>query len=100
MGVILAADKAVIDSYLNPSPGRGGYVLAIEAGFDPNDEWRKQRNESPGYPGIVKILGSVLWDDVSASMLLQSRRLDDLWVLAMDHPLKLYEGYMPRHAPA
>ncbi|CAG9983123.1 unnamed protein product [Clonostachys byssicola] len=99
MGVILAADKAVIDSYLKPSPGQGGFVLAIEAGFDPNDEWRKQRNESPGYPGILKILGSVLWDDVSASMLLQARRLDDLWVLAMDHPLKLYEGYMPRHAP-
>uniref|UniRef100_A0A8H7N2V2 Uncharacterized protein n=1 Tax=Bionectria ochroleuca TaxID=29856 RepID=A0A8H7N2V2_BIOOC len=97
--VILAADKAVIDSYLKPTPGQGGFVLAIEAWFDPDDEWRKQRNESPGYPGIMKILGSVLWDDVSASMLLQARRLDDLWVLAMDHPLKLYEGYMPRHAP-
>ncbi|VUC27686.1 unnamed protein product [Clonostachys rosea] len=97
--VILAADKAVIDSYLKPTPGQGGFVLAVEAWFDA-DELGQNHGGLPEYGGMVKILGSVLWDDVSASMLLQARRLDDMWVLAQDHPLELYEGYMPRHAPA
>ena len=90
--VILAADKAVIDSYLNPTPGQGGFILAIDTDFDPNDVDSHRPDESPGYKGTLRILSSLLWDDVSALILMQSQHLEDLWPLAMNHPRQVYEG--------
>ncbi|KAL6857558.1 hypothetical protein ACO1O0_004998 [Amphichorda felina] len=90
--VILTADKAVIDSYLNPTPGQGGFILAIDTDFDSNDVDSSRSDESPGYNGTLRILGSLLWDDVSALMLMQTQYLEELWPLAMNHPRQVYEG--------
>ncbi|KAH7317067.1 hypothetical protein B0I35DRAFT_434488 [Stachybotrys elegans] len=97
----LVADKASIESYLKPipKPARGllpagdfgGFILAVDPSYDPNGT-RERADESPGYDGTVRVLGSVLWDDVCAFMAVQAHFLDDLWRAAMDHPLGVYVG--------
>jgi len=96
--VFLVADQESTNSYLKPlsesfPPGEtGGYILAVDATYDPNDTDRERPEESPGYDGTLRILGSVLWDDVSALRALQTQFLEDLWPLAMHHPLGVYTG--------
>jgi hypothetical protein len=49
-------------------------------------------DETPGYDGQVRVLGSLLWDDVSAQISRQSQYLEDIWPLAMQNDLQVYEG--------
>ncbi|KAH6611544.1 hypothetical protein Trco_001564 [Trichoderma cornu-damae] len=91
--IVLAADEAVIDSYLRPSPQQqGGFVVAIDVDYDPDDMDPERLEESPGYTGAVRVLGSLLWDDVGALAFMQTQYLFELWPLAMHHPEKVYEG--------
>jgi hypothetical protein len=69
----------------------GGFVLAVDPDFDPEEE-NTHSEESPGYSGEVRILASLLWDDLGAMNMMQTQGLFDIWPLAMKHPLKVYVG--------
>ncbi|KAL7896714.1 hypothetical protein HDV63DRAFT_378348 [Trichoderma sp. SZMC 28014] len=90
--IFLGADKGVIDSYLHPTPEQGGFVMAIDVDFDPNAPDDERSEESPGYSGVLRVLGSVLWDDLGALLVTQTQHLSDLWPLAMNHPHSVYQG--------
>ncbi|UKZ72604.1 hypothetical protein TrVFT333_000237 [Trichoderma virens FT-333] len=90
--ILLAADKGVIDSYLHPVPQQDGFVIAIDADHDPNEVDTERLAESPGYKGVVRVLGSLLWDDLGALVFMQTQGLAELWPLAMHHPQGVYEG--------
>lgn len=66
--------------------------MAIDADFDPNEVDDERSEESPGYSGVVRVLGSILWDDLSALVKTQTQHLFDVWPLAMNHPHNVYEG--------
>jgi hypothetical protein len=93
----LVADEASIKSYIHPFPESSppgdlcGFILWIDANLDPNEE-RKRADESPGYDGTLRILGSLLWEDFAALMVTQTQYDEDLWPLAMHHPLSVYVG--------
>lgn len=90
--ILLGADKGVIDSYLRPTPEQGGFIMAIDADFDPNEPDDERSEESPGYSGVVRVLGSILWDDLGALVKTQTQHLFDVWPLAMNHPDSVYQG--------
>jgi hypothetical protein len=99
--IFLVADEASINSYVRPIPEPparllpsgdfGGFILAVDQDFDATKP-REREEESPGYDGTLRVLGSVLWDDLSALVVLQTQHLEDLWPLALDHPLGVYVG--------
>ncbi|CAH0040792.1 unnamed protein product [Clonostachys rhizophaga] len=91
-GFFLAADKSSVDSYLNPGANQSGFIVAVDNNFDREDTSGYRMDETPGYDGQVRILGSLLWDDVSAQISRQSQYLEDIWPLAMQHDLQVYEG--------
>ncbi|KAJ5645234.1 hypothetical protein N7507_011245 [Penicillium longicatenatum] len=101
--VFIAIDSASFASYTTKSyraatslvlPGDfSGFVLAIDPEFDPK-EGLERPDESPGYTGQMRILGSLIWGDLYALFASQSVSLDDLWPLAMDHPNQVYVGSM------
>lgn len=86
----LVIDEHVVKSYLDPVSGGEKFVLAVDPDFDPktNSEDRRRSN----YEGNVRVLGSVLWDDVGALLITQSALLDEIWPLAMNRPHGIYEG--------
>ncbi|KAI0476526.1 hypothetical protein GGR56DRAFT_666094 [Xylariaceae sp. FL0804] len=96
--MFLVADEASVASYLTPQPegssppgDAGGFICAVDARFDPAEgAWRP--DESPGYPGTLKILGSLLWDDISALIASHASSLEGMWPLAMNHPAHIYVG--------
>ncbi|KAK5988348.1 hypothetical protein PT974_12499 [Cladobotryum mycophilum] len=94
--IFLVADKPVIDSYLKPAPDQGGFVLAVAADFDPADVDEEREAESPGYDGSLRILSSLLWDDVGPLLTMQTQYLTELWPLAMNNPQQVYEGPLKR----
>ncbi|KAJ5595547.1 uncharacterized protein N7459_001755 [Penicillium hispanicum] len=97
----LVIDRAVFASYTSTSyssatpgihPGdSAGFVLAVDPHFDP-EEGISRPDESPGYTGQMRVLGSLVWGDVYALLSSQSARLEDLWPLATDHPNQVYTG--------
>jgi hypothetical protein len=93
--IFLVADDYSVQSYTNPLPesmppgDNGGSILAVDAAFDPT---REDLDESPGYNGTVRILGSLLWDELSVFLLRQTYRLKELWPLATKHPWGVYVG--------
>ena len=97
----LAVDSASFASYTTDAysaatcvvlPGDfAGFVLAIDPSFDPK-EGSSRPDESPGYSGQMRILGSLIWGDLYAQLESQSARLEDLWPLAMHHPNQVYVG--------
>lgn len=97
--MFLLADDASIESYLKPIPTPplglvgdfGGFIVAVESSYDANEP-NDREDESPGYPGTIRILGSVLWDDLCALLSMQTLFLEDLWPLAMYHPFGVYTG--------
>ncbi|PKS08187.1 hypothetical protein jhhlp_005463 [Lomentospora prolificans] len=93
--VFLVIDDEVVKSYLNPGESANGFILAVEAAFDPSKN--EADEESPGYSGTLRVLGSLLWDDLGAMLVNQGPHLADLWPLAMSHPKSVYEG--PRIDP-
>lgn len=68
-----------------------GFVLAVDADYSDEEE-RARPGESPGYHGQMRILGSLVWDEVYAMHTLQNALLEDLWPLAVDHPNYVYVG--------
>lgn len=97
----LAVDSASFASYTTDTyeataseflPGDfAGFVLAIDPSFDPL-EGISRPDESPGYTGQMRILGSLVWGDLYALLQSQSADLDGLWPLAMHHPNQVYVG--------
>ncbi|RYP24675.1 hypothetical protein DL765_000402 [Monosporascus sp. GIB2] len=89
--MFLVADAASVSSYLKPQsesspPGEGGgFICAVDVDYDP-DEGLDRPDESPGYGGTLRVLGSLLWDDLSAVVASHTGSLSSLWPLAMNHP--------------
>ncbi|KAJ3484127.1 hypothetical protein NLG97_g7137 [Lecanicillium saksenae] len=88
--IFLVADEAVIDSYLKANTTTSGHVMAVESGFNPEEEDPGRMEESPGYEGWLRLQGSLLWDDFSALMLMHTQYPMELWPLAKDDPEKIY----------
>jgi hypothetical protein len=80
-----------VDNIVKPAGDRGGYVLAIEANFNPNTT-DPRAFEYPGYIGQVHILGSLLWHDFYALLASRAQELKHFWPFAMGHPMKVYVG--------
>ncbi|KAM0424905.1 hypothetical protein ACHAPT_009961 [Fusarium lateritium] len=93
--VLLVIDEAVIKSYLDPIKDSEKFVLAVDPTFDPKAA--EGDRGAPGYKGTVRVLGSLLWDDLGALLITQSAWLVDIWPLAMSHPHGIYKG--PRVTP-
>jgi hypothetical protein len=70
---------------LQPLDNFGGFVTAVDAGFDPNDPG-EHAEESPDFSGRMRILGNLLWSDLFALGKAQAASAEDLWPLAMHHP--------------
>ncbi|KAL5341083.1 hypothetical protein BJX70DRAFT_396139 [Aspergillus crustosus] len=97
----LAIDSSSYASYTGPTysaatgfvlPGDfTGFVVAIHAEYDPA-EGPERPDETPGYYGQMRILGSLVWGDLYAMLSSQSAILEDLWPLAMEHPNQVYIG--------
>ncbi|KAL3477331.1 hypothetical protein BJX99DRAFT_126711 [Aspergillus californicus] len=68
-----------------------GFVLAIDPGYDPK-EGPNRPEESPGFQGQMRILGSLVWGELYAMLSSQSAILEDIWPLALDHPNQVYVG--------
>lgn len=68
-----------------------GFVLAVDADYDA-EEGIERPDESPGYNGQMRVLGSLVWGDLYALISSQSTHLDGLWPLAMNHPNQVYHG--------
>ncbi|KAF5517881.1 hypothetical protein CGCA056_v011232 [Colletotrichum aenigma] len=109
--VFLAADKASIESYLHPiqdSAGPvipvgdlGSFILAVGSadserrrrGRDEGESEDEEAADEPdGFNGILRVLGSVLFDDLWASLFRHAFRLSDLARLAEIHPRQVYVG--------
>ncbi|KAJ3519627.1 hypothetical protein NM208_g14053 [Fusarium decemcellulare] len=88
--VLLIIDEHVIKSYLDPIKDVEKFVVVAQADYDPVFE--EESVESPGYKGTVRVLGSLLWDDLGAMLLRQSVFVDWLWPLAMGNPGGVYKG--------
>ncbi|CEL08737.1 hypothetical protein ASPCAL11882 [Aspergillus calidoustus] len=74
------------------SPGDfQGHILAVDADFDPT-ELNEHAEESPGFQGQVGILGNLVWGVLYPMFIMPSATLEDLWPMAMEHPLKVYTG--------
>ncbi|KAI1751549.1 hypothetical protein F4782DRAFT_540824 [Xylaria castorea] len=95
--IFLIVDEASVASYLgsqtvSSSAGdAGGFICAVEASFDPA-QGADRPAESPDYGGTLRVLGSLLWDDLSALVASHTQHLESLWPLAMNHPSHVYVG--------
>lgn len=87
--VFLVIDEATMKSYLEPEPGKDKFVIAVDAKYNPTDE---ENVESPGYKGTLRILGSLLWDELGALLIMQSAFLENLWPMAMHDAEGVYRG--------
>ncbi|KAF2708476.1 hypothetical protein K504DRAFT_468808 [Pleomassaria siparia CBS 279.74] len=97
--VFLAIDSSSYDSFAYTSPftpllcagDTGGFVTAIDVTFDVND-LGDHADESPHYPGWLRILPNLVYGDFFAMMSAQTQFPEDLWPLAMEHPEFVYVG--------
>ncbi|KAJ5826914.1 Major facilitator superfamily domain general substrate transporter [Penicillium robsamsonii] len=97
----LVIDSASFASYTTNSYGpatsqlnRGdftGFLLAIDSTFNP-EEGIERPDESPGYNGQMRILGSLVWSDLYSLQAAQTFLLEDYWPLASEHPNMVYVG--------
>ncbi|KAL4807914.1 hypothetical protein BDV18DRAFT_109861 [Aspergillus unguis] len=97
----LIIDQPSYDSYMTPSysaatsavlPGDfTGFLLAIDPSYD-EEEGPHRPDETPGFYGQVRILGSLIWGDLYALLASQAATLDDFWPLVLDHPNQVYVG--------
>jgi hypothetical protein len=87
--VFLVIDEATLKSYLEPEPGKEKFVLAVDANYKPTNE---ENVESPAYKGTLRILGSLLWDELGALLIMQSAFLEHLWPMAMHDAEGIYRG--------
>lgn len=120
----LLADKASIDSYLDPAKidpihapvssnidtnnkttpksllagDIGGFILAVDATFGPwtlADDARRTA-ECPGYKGAMRVRSSLIWDDLVPGYVMQGQLMEDLWPMARVHPREMYTGPVVR----
>lgn len=99
--VFLAIDDTSVASYMGNTYSAAtdlvnagdftGFVLAVDARYDPK-EGSSRPEESPGYHGQMRILGSLVWADLYAQHAAQNATLEDLWPLAIHHPSQVYVG--------
>ncbi|KAJ5382571.1 hypothetical protein N7517_000482 [Penicillium concentricum] len=100
-GAFLVIDSASFASYttnsyspansqLNPGDFTG-FLLAIDATFDPK-KGIERPDESPGYNGQMRILGSLVWSDLYSLHAAQTFLVEDYWPLASEHPNMVYVG--------
>ncbi len=92
----LVADQSSIDSYINGTK-LPGQTLIDEADMSPFIlVGRKAENapgrEARGFEGTVRVLGSVLLDDVWPCLWWRHVRVEDMWNLATWHPSFVYVG--------
>ncbi|KAF5693114.1 hypothetical protein FDENT_2256 [Fusarium denticulatum] len=87
--VFLVIDESAMKSYLEPEPGKEKFVLAVDANYKPTNQ---ENVESPGYKGTLRILGSLLWDELGALLVMQSAFLEHLWPMAMHDAEGIYRG--------
>ncbi|KAJ5188412.1 Major facilitator superfamily domain general substrate transporter [Penicillium cf. griseofulvum] len=97
----LVVDSASFASYTTNSyspvtsrfiPGDfAGFLLAIDPTFDP-EKGIERPDESPGYNGQMRILGSLVWSDLYSLLSAQTFLLEDYWPLASEHPNMVYVG--------
>lgn len=100
-GAFLVVDSASFASYTTKSyspaaprlnPGDfTGFLLAVDPDFDP-EEGITRPDESPGYSGQMRILGSLVWSDLYSLLASQTSDLEDHWPLASEHPNMVYVG--------
>ncbi|KAF4769838.1 hypothetical protein HAV15_011371 [Penicillium sp. str.  len=100
-GAFLVVDSASFASYTTKSyspvtsrlnPGDfTGFLLAVDPDFDP-EEGSTRPDESPGYSGQMRILGSLVWSDLYSLLASQTSDLEDHWPLASEHPNMVYVG--------
>lgn len=100
-GAFLVVDSASFASYTTKSyspatprlnPGDfTGFLLAVDPDFDP-EEGITRPDESPGYSGQMRILGSLVWSDIYSLLASQTSDLEDHWPLASEHPNMVYVG--------
>ncbi|KAL4862855.1 hypothetical protein BDV12DRAFT_202673 [Aspergillus spectabilis] len=83
-------NNSYIKQGLSPSDFQG-HILAVDADFDPNEP-NEHAEESPGFQGHLRILGNLVWSELYPMLTMQSASLEDLWPMAMEHPLKVYTG--------
>ncbi|KAL4862523.1 hypothetical protein BDV12DRAFT_178725 [Aspergillus spectabilis] len=70
-----------------------GFVLAVDGDYNEEEGGAHYRpDESPGYQGHMRMLGSLIWGDLYAMCSSQSAMLEDLWPLATEHPNMVYVG--------
>lgn len=77
-----------------------GHVLAVDPDFDESaaagqnadSKANEDQAESLQYPGQMRILGNLVWSELYPMMMLQSVGLENIWLQARDHPLKVYTG--------
>ncbi|KAM0338454.1 hypothetical protein ACHAPU_011331 [Fusarium lateritium] len=89
--VFLVIDEATIESYLEPTVNNQKSVLAVDTTYDPSEV--AEDSESPGYQGTLRILGSLLWDELGAMLITQSASLTNLWPMAISDPESTYRGF-------
>ncbi|KAL4902917.1 hypothetical protein BDW74DRAFT_54542 [Aspergillus multicolor] len=97
----LAVDAASYTSYTSssykpcipaiPTGDFTGFVLAVDPDFDPA-EGPDRPDETPGFYGQLRVLGSLVWGDLFGMLASQCAILEDLWPLALDHPDHVYAG--------
>ncbi|KAK1978100.1 hypothetical protein LZ30DRAFT_547141, partial [Colletotrichum cereale] len=105
--IFLAADKASIDSYLEPvlqdaaepvipRGDLGGFVLAVEpAGAEGTGDGRRGRGAgapSDEFDGTLRVLGTILFDDFWALIFRGAFHIKDLARMAEIHPRHVYTG--------
>lgn len=97
--IFLVVDTASYDSYMHSSPfsqillpgDTGGFVTAVDCDFDPNED-RDRAEESPLWPGRLRILGNLVYPELYALLFAQMQDLEHFWPLAMNHPDLIYTG--------
>ncbi|CAG8938062.1 unnamed protein product [Penicillium salamii] len=77
-----------------------GHVLAVDPDFDEstltNEPGTTSEDSQSGalqYPGQMRIHGNLVWSELYPMLMLQSMRLENLWLQAREHPMKMYTGF-------
>ncbi|KAM0266182.1 hypothetical protein ACHAPA_007183 [Fusarium lateritium] len=87
--VFLAIDESTIKSFLEPTVNNQRTVLAVDVKYKPAQE---EDVQSPGYKGTLRILCSLLWDELGAMLVMQSASPQGLWPMVTSNPEMIYVG--------
>ncbi|KAK3312732.1 hypothetical protein B0H66DRAFT_537814 [Apodospora peruviana] len=97
--IFLVADEQTVQSYTDPLPesvppgDNLPSILAVDAVFtEESGDESESVSESPGFNGEMRILTSLLWDELSVFLYQDTYRLFEMWPLASRHPRGVYTG--------